>query len=129
MKMKIQSLLELMDVLPHNESVIVDVLRGIVIDTIGDESKEKISYNVPYFYGHKGICIIWPSSIPRGGVEEGVLFGFWYGNLLSDKDNYLKKGNNRKVYYRIFKDVDEINVIKLKRLLIEAINLDKRWKN
>ena len=129
MKMKIQSLLELMDVLPHNESVIVDVLRGIVIDTIGDESKEKISYNVPYFYGHKGICIIWPSSIPRGGVEEGVLFGFWYGNLLSDKDNYLKKGNNKKVYYRIFKDVDEIDEIKLRRLLIEAIKLDKSWKN
>lgn len=75
---KIKSLVQLYELLPENEKIIVDVLRHIVIDTLPEYCKEKISFNVPYFYGKKGICIIWPSTIPRGGIKEGVLFGLWY---------------------------------------------------
>ncbi len=90
---KIRSLFHLFETLPENERIIVDVLRQIIIENLPADYKEKISYNVPFFYGKKGICIIWPSAIPRGGIKEGVLLGFWYGNKLNDADNYLTHGS------------------------------------
>ena len=86
---KIRSLVQLYELLPENERIITDVLRQIVIDNLPACCKEKISYNVPFFYGNKGICIIWPATVPRGGIKKGVLLGFWYGCKLKDTDNYL----------------------------------------
>ena len=86
---KIKSILQLYEVLPVHERIITDVLRQIVTAHLPVSCKEKISFNVPYFYGNKGICIIWPSTIPRGGIKKGVLLGFWYGNKLKDADNYF----------------------------------------
>lgn len=124
---KIKSLVQLYELLPENEKIIVDVLRHIVLDTLPAYCKEKISYNVPYFYGKKGICIIWPAVIPRGGIKEGVLFGLWYGNKLNDVDKYLTHGNNKQIFYKIYKTPEEINQQKIVRLLKEAIKLDKQW--
>ncbi|MBS1683029.1 MAG: hypothetical protein JST48_15060 [Bacteroidetes bacterium] len=76
MSLKIHSLLQLYEVPPENERLIVDVLRQIVKETLPSYCKEKISFNVPYFYGKKGICIIWPATIPRGGIKQGVCSGF-----------------------------------------------------
>jgi len=104
--------------------LIVDLLREIILDSLPANCKEKISYNVPYFYGNKGICIIWPASIPRGGIREGVLLGFWRGNELRDVDQYLTKGTNKKIYYKIYKSVEEIDVTAIIKLLKEAIQLD-----
>ncbi len=59
---KIRSLSELFEVLPDNERVIVDVLRQIIIETLPLNCIEKISYNVPFFYGRRGICIVWASN-------------------------------------------------------------------
>ena len=92
---KIKSLLQLFELLTEEERIIVDVLRQIVLENLPSYCKEKISYNVPFFYGNKGICIIWPATIPRGGVKEGVLLGFWYGNKLDDTDHYLTHGTNK----------------------------------
>ncbi|MBO9201038.1 MULTISPECIES: DUF1801 domain-containing protein [Niastella] len=125
---KIKSLVQLYELLPEQEKIIVDVLRHIVIDTLPAYCKEKISYNVPYFYGKKGICIIWPSTIPRGGIHEGVLFGFWYGNKLNDVDKYLSHGTNKQIFYKIYRNPEEINQRKIVRLLKEAIKLDMQWK-
>jgi len=124
---KIKSLVQLYELLPENEKIIVDVLRHIVIDTLPKYCKEKISFNVPYFYGKKGICIIWPSTIPRGGIKEGVLFGFWYGNRLDDVDKYLIQGTNKQIFYKIYKTPKEINQRKIVRLLKEAVRVDKHW--
>jgi len=124
---KIKSLVQLYELLPENEKIIVDVLRHIVIDTLPKYCKEKISFNVPYFYGKKGICIIWPSTIPRGGIKEGVLFGFWYGNRLNDVDKYLIQGTNKQIFYKIYKTPKEINQRKIVRLLKEAVRVDKHW--
>jgi hypothetical protein len=71
--MKIKNLVELFEILPENERIITDMLRQIILETIPDYCKEKISYNVPFFYGNKGICIIWPSTIPRGGIKSGSI--------------------------------------------------------
>lgn len=123
--MKIQHVDQLMDILPEEEWIILEVLRGIVKDRLPDYCKEKISYNVPFFYGNKGILIIWPASIPRGGIKEGVLLGFWQGYQLKDTQNYLDKGTNKKVFYKIFKKVEEIEVEKIEQLIEEAIIVDQ----
>jgi len=125
--MKIKSILQLYEMLPEMELMIVDVLRSLVKDTLPDYCKEKISYNVPFFYGKKGICIIWPSTIPRGGIKDGVLLGFWYGNRLADSDNYLIHGTNKQIFYRIYTDVVQIDTNAINKLLHEAANLDQLW--
>lgn len=126
-RIKIKSLLQLYEQIPESERIMVDLLRLIIRDKLKGYVKEKISYNVPFFYGQKGICIIWPSSIPRGGIKKGVLLGFWYGNHLSDLDNYLISGNNKRIYYRIFQKVDEIKIAPIARLLKEALATDRHW--
>ena len=124
---KLRSLLDLFEILPENERMIVDVLRQIVIENLPATCKEKISYNVPYFYGKKGICIIWPSTIPRGGIKTGVLFGFWYGNKLNDVDNYLTHGTNKQIFYKIYHDPEEIDEKAIKKLLKEAVRVDNSY--
>ena len=125
---KITSLLELFERLPENERIIVDVLRQIVIENLPAFCKEKFAFNVPYFYGNKGICIIWPASIPGGGIKQGVLLGFWQGNKLKDEDNYLIHGTNKKIFYKIYKDAEEIEEAAIVKLLKEAVRVDKsRW--
>lgn len=122
---KIKSLLHLFESLPENERIIVDVLRQIIIETLPANCKEKLSYNVPFFYGNKGICIIWPATIPRGGIKEGVLLGYWYGNKLKDVDRYLTHGTNKQIFYKVFKTAEEINEKAIVKLLKEAVRVDE----
>jgi hypothetical protein len=126
--MKIQNLVELFTILPEEEKIIVDVLRQIIRETLPEYCREKISYNVPFFYGNKGICIIWPSTVPRGGIKKGVLLGFWYGNKLSDRDRFLSRGTNKQIFYKIYQSHEEIDERPIKKLLKEAIKLDGTFK-
>lgn len=80
---------------------------------------------MPFFYGKKGICLIWPATIPRGGIQSGVLLGFWYGNKLHDADNYLTHGTNKQIFYKIFQTPEEIDEQPIKKLLLEAIRVDE----
>ena len=123
--MKIKSLPELFDAISEEERIIVDVLRAIILEFGKGAIKEKISYNVPYFFRNHGICIVWPSSIPRGGISEGVLLGFWYGNMLKDEDGYLSHGTNKQIFYRIFTSADDIDVDAIRKLLSEALLYDE----
>jgi hypothetical protein len=125
---KIKTLVDLFQILPRHEWIITDVLRQIIMEHLPSTCKEKISYNVPFFYGNKGICIIWPSTVPRGGIKEGVLLGFWYGNKLKDVDNYLSHGSNKQIFYKIFKSPDDIDEIAIAKLLKEAVTVDNSWK-
>ena len=122
--LKIKSILDLFEILPENERIIVDVIRQIIIENLPKECKEKISYNVPFFYRKTGLCIIWPSTIPRGGIKEGVLLGFWYGYKLNDNDRYLSHGTNKQIFYKIYKSPDEIDEKALVKLLKEAVRVD-----
>ena len=115
------------EMLPEEERIIVDVLRQIILENLPAGCKEKISYNVPFFYGRKGICIVWPLSIPRGGIKQGVLLGFWYGNKLNDIDNYLTHGTNKQIFYKIYRSAEEINEKAIVKLLQEAVKLDSLW--
>lgn len=122
---KVNSLVQLYDLLPENERIITDVLRHLIKDNLPDYCKEKISYNVPFFYGNKGICIIWPATVPRGAIQMGVLLGFWYGCKLKDEDNYLTHGTNKQIFYKIFYSTEEINGKAIIKLLKEAVTLDR----
>jgi hypothetical protein len=126
--MKIRNLVDLFSLLPEKERIMVDVLRQIIIETLPDHCKEKISYNVPFFHGNKGICIIWPSTVPRGGVKKGVLLGFWYGHKLTDHDCFLTHGTNKQIFYKIYQSVEEIDDKPIKKLLKEAIRIDSTFK-
>lgn len=121
---KFKSLVQLYELLPESERVITDVLRQIVKENLPAGCKEKMSYNVPFFYGKKGICIIWPATIPGGGIKKGVLFGLWYGNKLRDTDNYLTRGTNKRVFYKIFYAAEEIDSRAIVNLLEEAVKVD-----
>lgn len=124
---RIRTLLQLYEAIPEQERIIVDVLRQIINENLPGYCKEKISFNVPFFYGNKGICIVWPAGIPRGGIKEGVLLGFWYGCKLPDTENYLKHGTNKQIFYKIFKSAEEIDEKAIVNLLQEALILDRTW--
>ena len=109
-------MVDLYGLLPETERIIVDVLRQLIIDHLP-----------AYFYGKKGICIVWPATIPRGGIKSGVLLGFWYGNRLKDVDNYLTHGTNKQVFYKIYKSPREINTKAIVKLLKEAVLQDDLW--
>jgi hypothetical protein len=124
---KIKSVIQLYEILPVEERIIVDILRQIILENLPSRFKEKISFNVPFFYGNKGVCIIWPSAIPRGGIKKGVLLGFWYGNKLQDADNFLTHGTNKQIFYKIYYSADEIEDEPIVKLLKEAVEFDNRW--
>jgi hypothetical protein len=127
-QLKFQSPVELFEFLPKDEVLLTDVLRQLTIATLNGYGKEKLSYNVPFFYGNKSICLIFPASVPRSGIKSGVLFGFWYGNRLKDERNYLTHGTNKQIFYKVYQSVDEIDVPALTRLIKEAVELDKSFQ-
>jgi hypothetical protein len=121
---KIRNLIQLYDLLPDEERIIVDVLRQIIKETLPQYCKEKISYNVPLFYGNRSICLVWPATVPRGGIKTGVLLGFWYGNQLKDADEYLTHGTNKQIFYKIYQTAEQIDEKAIIKLLREAAKLD-----
>jgi hypothetical protein len=122
---KIRSLVQLYELIPDDQRMIVDVLRQIILENLPANCKEKISFSVPYFYGKKGICIVWPAAVPGGGIKKGVLLGFWHGNKLADSDHYLTHGTNKRVFYKIFYSIEEINEKAIVKLLKDAVSLDR----
>ncbi len=123
-----RSVEEFLDYLPDNERQIVDLLREVIQDCI-PECREKLAYNVPYFYRHKRICFIWPASVPWGNVkQDGVLLGFCDGNLLHDEIGYLDKGNRKQVYTKTFFSPADIDIDLIKTYLFEAVELDELKK-
>lgn len=125
---KFQSLLEFWEYLPEQERLITDVLRQIILQNLPAGCKEKLAYNVPFYYGKKRICFVWPASIPWGGFKSGVMLGFCYGYKLPDKNKYLSKGSNKQVFYKIFKDLTEIEEQEIVSLLKEALSYDEKLK-
>lgn len=108
--------------LTEEEQEIVLILRGIVLDCIPN-IKEKISYNVPYYFLNTRICFIWPSSIPLG-PKKGVEFGFCQGHLLPDPRNLLFAGERKIVRSISYFSKKEIQSRTLRNFLLEAVILD-----
>ena len=118
---------EFWEYLPNDERVIVDVLRQIVLENLPSDATERFAYNVPNYYGRRRICIIWPASVPRGGIKRGVLLGFFQGHRLPDVHHYLTHGTNKVIFYKIYESVDEIDERAIVSILKEAIELDNTF--
>jgi Domain of unknown function (DU1801) len=125
---KFRSMIEFWDYLPENERVIVDVLRQIILENLPKTCKEKLAYNVPFYFSKRRICLIWPCAVPWGGIRQGVLLGFSYGNRLKDINQYLTHGTNKQVYYKIFLSTDEIDELNIVLLLKEALEIDNLFR-
>lgn len=125
---KFNNLEEFYNFLPEKELELVLFLQDLILDTIPN-IKVKLSYNVPFFYKNKNICLIWPGSVPWGKVpKSGVELAFTKGYLLDDKHNYLVKGNRKQVYNKIFYSSSEIDLAIVQELLIQADELDSTYK-
>jgi hypothetical protein len=113
------------DFIPEHELRVVQALRSIVLDCIPG-CREKLSYNVPFYSRHSGICFIWPGSVTWGKVStDTVKLGFTKGYLLSDESGYLDRGTRKQVYWRNFRDVKDIDAGLLKSYLYEAVEIDQ----
>lgn len=117
---------EMLQFIKPEEQTLVEQLREIVLTCIPD-AKEKLAYNVPFYYRHSRICFIWPGSVPWGGIKDGVLFGFCKGHLLSDA-GYLEAGKRKNVFTKTFYSLKEINREMLCQLVYEAAWIDEEEK-
>jgi hypothetical protein len=87
-----------------------------------NDCKEKLAYNVPFFYRHSRICYIWPASIPWGKVEKGVAIGFCKGASFLDETFENTKFSSKLT----FTSVKEIDIAFLKQQIFEAILIDEQ---
>lgn len=112
------------------EKRIVNYLRGLIHECL-PPYKEKLSYNVPYYYVNRRLCFIWPGSVPWGGFKDGVMFGFCYGNLLADELGFFSTNVTKVIRYKIFHSVEEIIACEdvLKTYLFMAVEIDAGFKN
>lgn len=120
---------ELLEFLPGDELRLVNTLRQLARDCL-PKATEQLSFNVPYYKGHKMICFIWPASVLWGKKKtyEGVRFGFTYGHLLQDEAGYLEKGDRKQVLWRDFIRLTDEDIRILKAYLYEAALLDEAMK-
>jgi hypothetical protein len=116
---------DFLEYLPEEELQVVKVLRSIVRSCMPD-GREKLAYNVPFYYRHARICYIWPASVPWGGLRQGVCLGFCKGVLLTDEIHYLNKENKKEIASKLFTHVSDIDADLLKAYLYEAIELDEQ---
>lgn len=124
---KFRSLPDFFDHLSPVEHKIVECLREIILATIPD-CIEKLAYNVPFYYRHKRLFYIWPSSVPWGGLKTGVALGFCQGAKMNNMDGVLK-GDGKEIRQIIFNDLGEINKELIQDLLIEAYEIDRKGKS
>lgn len=118
---------ELLDFIPDNQRIITEKLRELILEEL-PRCKEKLSFNVPFYFGNKHICLIWPGAVPWGKkTKEGVELGFAKGYLLPD-DGYLLKGNRKYIYIKTFYSISEINEHKIRSLLQQALEIDEMLK-
>ncbi|TLX73654.1 DUF1801 domain-containing protein [Labilibacter sediminis] len=124
---KFSSVDDFLEYLPEEELEIVEFIRQL-IGSCMPYYKEKLAYNVPFYYGKKRILFIWPSSVPWAKVEAGgVMLGFCKGYLIPDDIGYLEKGNRKEIYTKTFFSVKEIDVDLLKAYIYSAIDIDQSF--
>lgn len=122
-----KSISDFLDFLPGHERIITEELREIIFQCLPDVS-ERLSYGVPYYYGNRRICFIWPSSIPWGNVKkDGVLLGFCYGNQIEDQLNFLEKGSRKQVYMKTYFQKEDIVDGPLRTYLYKAAEIDMNF--
>lgn len=111
--------------LPPHEAEMMKALGGIIL-SCSPHITQKLTYNVPFFYGHSRICYTWPSSIPWGKVpKNGVLLGMCRGHLLSNEQGILEMEGRKEVVSVTFFSPSEINEGIIREIINEAIIIDE----
>lgn len=118
------SVAECLDFLPEDELNITEFLRALVFECVPDV-EERLSFNVPYYFGNAGLFFIWPGSIGWGNATyKGVRFGFQSGYLIPDEIGYLDRGGRKQVFWKDFQSIAEIDVDLLRAYIFEAVLVD-----
>jgi hypothetical protein len=123
---KFKSLDDFFEHLPNDELKIVEILRKQVFECIPDV-QEKLSFQVPFYYGRKSICFIWPGSVWWGSKQTifGVQFGFTRGHRLTNIDNHFEIGSRKQLITKTYTSPREIDLPLLSAFLYEAALLDQ----
>ncbi|GAA0893923.1 hypothetical protein GCM10009122_36030 [Fulvivirga kasyanovii] len=121
-KVDFRNIDDFLDYLPENELAIVERLRTLVLETI-PEVKEKLAYNVPFYYRHYRLLYLWPAAVPWGGLRSGVSLGFCYGSQIDD-GGYLNKAEKKQTASKNFKSADEIDTFMLRDLIYQSVEID-----
>ena len=106
--------------LPGEEKKMMILLRDVILE-INPAFEEKFAFGVPYYYLNKRVCFIWPTSIPRSGLQEGVIFGLCNGVILKKKFDIISCGSNKVVGWIQYYSAKEIKPQIIKDILTEAI--------
>ncbi len=120
---KFKSVDDFLEYLPKPERAIVDALRELIFSCLPD-IEERLAYNVPFYYARKRLFFIWPSSIPWGGIKEGVQLGFVRGSELADPHGVLGLEKGKTMAGITFHSTGEIPVEAIRTLIFEAAYLD-----
>ena len=122
---KFPSLDAFYDYLPPKELATTLLLRELIYDSI-PICTEKLSYNVPFFYGQKSIFFIWPGSVLWGKKKsyDGVRLGLTQGYLLDNSMEYFEQGNRKYVIHRDFSSPQDIDHDIVKAYLQQAAEID-----
>ncbi|TAI49208.1 DUF1801 domain-containing protein [Flagellimonas allohymeniacidonis] len=117
---------EFLDFLPEDELQIVNFLRQLIHNCFL-EYKEKLAYNVPFYYRNKRICCIWPASVPWGNLSQGVALAFVRAKEIDPTNELLGMDQRKTVGRIVIKSMDELrgdNLELIKFLLQEAYRID-----
>ncbi|MEM7036798.1 MAG: DUF1801 domain-containing protein [Bacteroidota bacterium] len=110
--------------LPENEREIVEALRQIVLECL-PESREKLSYNVPYYFCNRRVAFIWPAAVPWGKMEmQGVQLGFCQGHLLDDPEKWLEKADRKVIRTKTFHHLRDLEPHRIREFLFQARLID-----
>lgn len=118
---------EFLEYLPEEEHKIVLYLRSLIFACI-PHIKEKLAYNIPFYYQNKRVCYIWPSAVPWGKVKEtgAVVLGFCQGQKLLDEAGILDKDGRKEIATVSFLSIKEIDSELIRSYIYEAIYIDEQ---
>ena len=125
-KLNFSNVEEFLDYLPSAQLAIVQRLRDLIAETFPNY-REKLAYNVPFYYNNNRICFIWPAAIPWGNLSQGVALGFERAKHLDPEQHFLKYNGRKTIGRMVIRNIEELNEDKLdsvKLLLQEAYLLD-----
>jgi len=118
---------DFLDFLPDRELEMVELFRELIFESLPD-CREKLAYNVPFYYRKRRICFLWPGSVPWGKTQfHGVQLGFCQGYLMCDNANYLDRGSRRQVYTKTFNSTAEIDRDLISSYLFDALEVDNSF--
>ena len=121
---KFHSVDEMIETLPTDQQEITLILRNIFLDS-GFPVKEKLSYNVPFYFNRKALGFIWPGAIPWGKkLKTGVELGFSKAYLMP-QHNYIRLANRKQIGIRTIYKISEIDSTAIRNLLQEALEIDR----